>query len=146
MKNDKVAGPAGICAEMLKAFSDAGVQLVADLANNMIRNGSIPSDWKNSFIHIYKGKGDAVIRDNCRGLKLLDHVMKVIERVMEKINRERVFIDDMQFGFMPGRGTTDAIFILRQSQEKYLAKNRKLYFAFVDLEKALDQAPRKGIW
>ena len=131
---------------MLKAFGDAGVQLVADLANNMIRNGSIPSDWKNSLIHIYKGKGDAVIRDNCRGLKLLDHVMKVIERVMEKINRERVFIDNMQFGFMPGRGTTDAIFILRQSQEKYLVKNRKLYFAFVDLEKALDQVPRKGIW
>ena len=38
--------------------------------------------------------------------------MKGIERVIEKIIRERISIDDMQFGFMPGRGTTDAIFIL----------------------------------
>ena len=51
----------------------------------------------------------------------------------------------MQFGFMPGWGTTNAIFILRQLQEKYLAKNRKLYFAFVDLEKAFDRVLRKVI-
>ena len=72
--------------------------------------------------------------------------MKGIERVIEKIIRERISIDDMQFGFMPGCGTTDAIFILRQLQEKHLAKNKKLYFAFVDLEKAFDRVPRKVIW
>ena len=52
----------------------------------------------------------------------------------------------MQFGFMPGRGTTDAIFILRQLQEKHLAKNKKLSFAFVDLEKVFDRISRKVIW
>ena len=36
----------------------------------------------------------------------------------------------MQFGFMPGKGTTDAIFIMRQVQEKHQAK-KKLYYAFV---------------
>ena len=85
-------------------------------------------------------------REVTTGLKLLDHAMKGIERVIEKIIRERISIDDMQFGFMPGRGTTDAIFILRQLQEKHLAKNKKLYFAFVDLEKAFDRVPRKVIW
>ena len=146
MKNGKAAGPSGIVTEMLKASGDTGVRLVADLANDMIRNGTIPSDWENNYIiNIYKGKGDALIRDNYRGLKLLDHVIKVIERVMEKIIREKVFIDNMQFDFIPGRDTTDAIFTLRQLQEKHLAKNRKLYFAFVDLEKAFDRVPRKVI-
>ena len=147
MKTGKAAGPSGIVAEMLKASGDTGARLVAELANDMIRNGAIPSDWEDSFIiNIYKGKGDALERGNYRGLKLLDHVMKGIERVIEKIIRERISIDDMQFGFMPGRGTTDAIFILRQLQEKHLAKNKKLYFAFVDLEKAFDRVPRKVIW
>ena len=36
--------------------------------------------------------------------------MKVIERVFERRMREIVEIDKRQFGFMPGRGTTDAIF------------------------------------
>ena len=49
-----------------------------------------------------------------------------------------VSIDDSQFGFVPGRGTTDAIFVVRQLQEKYLAANKRLYMAFVDLEKAFD--------
>ena len=77
-------------------------------------------------------------RGNYRGLKLLDHALKVIERVVVKIVRKQVNIDDMQFGFMPGRGTTDAIFILRQLQEKYISKDKQLFFAFVDLEKAFD--------
>ena len=52
----------------------------------------------------------------------------------------------MQFGFMLGRGTTDATFILRQTREKYIGKNRNIYFAFVDLEKAFDRVPRKVLW
>ena len=49
-------------------------------------------------------------------------------------------IDAMQFGLMPGKRMTDAIFIVQQMQEKYGCK-RKLYFAFVDLEKAFDREP-----
>ena len=75
----------------------------------------------------------------------MDQVLKVVERVLEKQIRSEIYTDDMQFGFMPGRGTTDAIFILRQMQEKYLGKNKKLYFAFVDLEKAFDRLPREVI-
>lgn len=39
-----------------------------------------------------KGKGDNLIRGKYRGLKLLDHALKGIERVMEKIIWERAFI------------------------------------------------------
>ena len=69
-------------------------------------------------------------RGNYRGLKLIEQVMKVLERVVEGLIRQRVEIDEMQCGFMSGRGTTDAIFIVRQLQEKHLAANKPLYMAF----------------
>ena len=50
MKTGKAAGPSGIVSEMLKAAGEAGARLVADLANVMIRNCDMPSDWEDSYI------------------------------------------------------------------------------------------------
>ena len=85
-------------------------------------------------------------RSNYRGLKLIEQVMKVLERIVDGLIRQVVSIDDSQFGFVPGRGTTDAIFVIRQLQEKYLAANKRLYMAFLDLEQAFDRVPPKVIW
>jgi len=51
----------------------------------------------------------------------------------------------MQFGFMKGKGITDAIFMARQMQKNFRVKAKKLYFGFVDLEKAFDRVPREVI-
>jgi hypothetical protein len=64
------------------------------------------------MVNVYKEKDDALERRSYKGIKLLDHGMKVLECVIEKKVRGRVSIDDMQFGFRPGRGTTNAIFIV----------------------------------
>jgi hypothetical protein len=48
-----------------------------------------------------------------------------------------------KFGFRQGRGTTDAIFIVRQIQETFLAQKKTYgWIAFVYLEKAFDRVPR----
>ena len=59
-------------------------------------------------------------------MKLLEHGVKVAERVLEK-RLHRMFVDEMQFGFMPERETIDAVFILGRLQEKYHAKRKKMY-------------------
>ena len=51
-------------------------------------------------------------------------------------------IYNMQFGFMPRKGATDVISIMRQVQEKHQAKKKKLYYVFVDLEKTFDRVPK----
>ena len=133
--------------EMIKAAGDTGATMIRDLATAIIRDGKVPTDWEESFIVcLYKGKGDALDRGNYRGLKLTEQAMKILERIVDGLIRHVVSIDDSQFGFVPGRGTTDAIFVVRQLQEKYLAVNKRLYMAFVDLEKAFDRVPRKVIW
>ena len=80
-------------------------------------------------MNCFKNKSNAIERENYRGLKLLEHMMKVFE----------------MFAFIPGKGTMNVIFIARQLQERYLEKKKKLFFAFVDLEKASDQVPREVV-
>ena len=146
MASGKAAGPSDIVAEMLKPVGESGA-IVRHLIEDIISEGRIPTDWQESYIvNLYKGKGDALNRGNYRGLKLIDQVMKVLERVVESLIRQRVEIDEMQCGFMSGHGTTDAIFIVRQLQEKHLTANKPLCMAFVDLEKAFDRVPRDVIW
>ena len=127
MKGGKAPDPSGIMVEMIQAAGDMGTSMIRDLAAAIIRDGKEPSDWEQSFIVcLYKGKGDALERGNYCGLKLTEQVMKVLERIVDSRIRQLVSIDDSQFGFVPGRGTTDAIFVVRQLQEKYLAATQWL--------------------
>ena len=147
MKNNKAAGPSGVVADMLKAAGEAGTRWITDICNRVVKEGRIPEDWcKSWMVNVYKGKGDALQCGSYRGIRLLEHALKVLERVIEARVRKIVKIDDMQFGFMPERGTMDAIFIVRQLQEKFLGKNKDLWMAFVDLEKAFDRVPREVVW
>ena len=78
-----------------------------------------------------------------RGVKLLEHAMKIVERVRERRVQTLLNLNKMQFGFMSGKGIVDAIFIVRRMQEEYQKKNKKLCMYFVDMEKAFDRVPRK---
>ena len=51
----------------------------------------------------------------------------------------------MQMGVTREKETADAIFVTRHIQEKFIDKNKQLYYAFIDLEKAFDWAPRKVV-
>ena len=63
--------------------------------------------------------------------------------IVDVLIRQVVSIDDSQSRFVPGRGTIVAIFVVWQLQEKYLAVDKRLYMAFVDL---VDCVPWKIIW
>ena len=47
--------------------------------------------------------------------------------------------------FVLRRRTVDAVFVLRRLSEKFRAKNKNLFFIFVDLENTFDRVPREII-
>ncbi|KAK3539601.1 hypothetical protein QTP70_010244 [Hemibagrus guttatus] len=95
---------------------------------------------------IFKNKGDVQSCSNYRGIKLMSHTMKLWERVVEARFRKVVEICEQQYGFMPRKSTTDAIFSLRILMEKYRDGQRELHCVFVDLEKVYDRVPREELW
>ncbi|VDO78018.1 unnamed protein product [Heligmosomoides polygyrus] len=102
----------------------------------------MPDDWRNStIVPIFKQKGDASECSNYRGIKLISHTMKIYERLVDSRLRVMVPFSQVQWGSMPERSTTDAIFIDRQVMEKYREKRRPCYLAFLDLEKAYGRLP-----
>ena len=55
-------------------------------------------------------------------------------------------IGESQFGFRPGRGTVDAIFIARQIIEKAKEHQVPIHFNFIDFKAAFDTIWRKALW
>ena len=147
MNIEKAAGPSGVTVELLNACKKESVRRLAEVAHNMLKGNKMPESWRKSdLIPIFKGKGDVRSCGNYRSIKLLEHGIKVAERIFERRLRKVVKLDEMQMVFMPNRGMTDAIFIMRQLLEKYEMAGRDLYMVFVDLEKAFDRVAKEVIW
>ncbi|KAI5102156.1 MAM and LDL-receptor class A domain-containing protein 1 [Silurus meridionalis] len=72
--------------------------------------------------------------------------MKLWERVVEARLREEVTFCKKQYGFMPKKSTTDALFALKMLMEKYREGQKGLHCVFVDVEKAYDRVPREELW
>ena len=147
MKCGKAVGSDEIPVEVLKCLGQLGVVTLCKLFNRIMTTECMPSAWRNSIlVPIFKEKGDVQEFKNYRGIKLLTHTSKIREKVVDRRLRECTEIHESQFGFMPGRSTTDAIFILKQTTEKHLEGQKDIIVTFIDLEKAYDRVPREEIW
>ena len=148
LKMRKAPGICGIVPETLKAGGEVMVEWMVKLFNLVWRVGVVPGDWiKAVIIPIFK-KGSRLDCANYRGISLLSIVGKVFGRILNE--RVKAITDvkvmDEQGGFRAGRGCNDQIFVVKQIVEKTIEKNKKIYMAFVDLEKAYDNVSREKLW
>ncbi|KAI5623886.1 hypothetical protein C0J50_16567 [Silurus asotus] len=147
MKSGKSVGPDDIPVEAWRCLGEMAVEFLTRLFNRILEGEKMPEEWRRSvLVPIFKHKGDVQTCSNYRGIKLISHTMKLWERVVEARLREEVTICEQQYGFMPRKSTTDALFALRMLMEKYREGQKELHCVFVDLEKAYDRVPREELW
>ena len=128
----KALGPDDITTEMLVAAGGRGVMEITNLANMMYSESRVPEQmYESIFITIPKVKGTATI--TC-------HVTKLVLRVIMNRIRGRTLSDfsEVRYGFMPDRGTRNAIFVLSRLVERMIEKQKDVYVCFIDYSKAFD--------
>lgn len=134
LKNNKSAGSDGIPAELLKAAGTNFNSTFHQLLYKIWNAENMPEEWNHSIICPIHKKGDKNECSNYRGISLLNIAYKVFAFILCERLKPHVIriVGDYQCGFMPGRGTSDQIFTLRQ----ILEKTQEFQFHFVDLNSA----------
>ena len=121
MKKGKAPGCSGLPIDLIKHLGESGVDMVHEILKRVWEDEQMPKEWKKSeIVPIYKQKGDPLECGNFIGIKLLEHRLKIFEKILERRLRKLITVNNMQFGFSPGKGTTDAVFIILQLKEKHL--------------------------
>ena len=89
MKNGKTSRPTRIVKKHL-AVSPHRKQVVLQIANEILNRKDMPHDWKTSTVVPFIKKKGGMDCASYRGVKLLEHGMKVIERLREERLRRLV--------------------------------------------------------
>lgn len=149
MKNAKTPGTDSLPSEIYKYGGPHINNRLFELILKIWECEVVPQDWRDASIcKLYKGKGDIADCGSYRGISLLSAAGKILAHIINTRLSQHAesMLPETQCGFRPGRGTVDAIFVVRQIQEKCLEQYRPLYMCFVDLEKAFDRVPREALW
>ena len=76
--------------------------------------------------------------------KLLEHAMTIVARVVERRNRELINVDEIRFYFIPVRGITAALFVVRGIPKEYRDKERvKKGMCYVDIKNRFDRVSKR---
>ena len=149
LKNNKASGADGIPAEVLKCGGEALAAELHAVFELCWHTHCLPQDFKDAnIITLYKNKGSRQDCNSYRGFSLLSVAGKVLSRVLLprlQIIADRVLLES-QCGFRASRSTIDAVFTLRQLQEKCIEQQCPLYVAFIDMTKAFDLVSRSGLF
>jgi hypothetical protein len=119
--------------------------------NAALNSGEVLKDFKDVIITVLFKKGVKTDCDNYRGISLINHWGKVLERLIQ--NRLLPFalsikdcIPESQCGFLPGRSTVDALLVSRILASNAIERGIKLFKCFIDLTKAYDRVDRNNLW
>jgi len=104
----------------------------------------------SALVPVPKPKGSASNLDDHRGIAVGSALAKLYSIILLKRLDKWAEGNGMrakgQAGFRNGRGTLDNAFVLNHLIEKYRAKKKPLYAAFIDFRKAYDSIDRSRLW
>ena len=153
MKTGKAPGPDGLSIEFYKNMPEnVLLPLLSKLYNIIMEKGKFPEKWCQAIIcPLYKGKGSKHLKNNYRGISLLNVIGKVFTKVLNNrfVNwtEKNELLKYEQIGYRQGFSTVDHLFSMQAIVQKYLTRKAgRIYILYVDFSKAFDCIQHDILW
>ena len=84
MKIGKASGRVGVAIELFKADRDKCFKSLTNIFNDILVKDRLSEELiLSSLLPILKGKGDPLNPNSYRGIKLLEHALKLYQKVLD---------------------------------------------------------------
>ena len=84
MKSGKATKPSEVTVEMIIASGESGVKVMMKLCHRVLDSRGMPDEWKTNAIEpIFKEKCDVISCRLYKGVKLLQHAIKILKSARE---------------------------------------------------------------
>jgi hypothetical protein len=141
MRDKKAIGDNDVPGDVLKLLGDDGLKLMKELISSMY----VTEEWPRDFIEVttitLKNKPKATNCSDHRTISIISHTAKIVARILRRRIERKIedALREDQFGFRRGKGTRDAIGMLRIISERTLVIDEELCACFIDWQKAFDR-------
>ena len=120
--------------------------IIADLINKCFETGIFPNSLKKAIVLPLLKKDNPDLMSNYRPISLLPKLSKIIEKCLKSrlvyyFTRNNLF-NDVQFGFLTGKSTQDAIIHVTEKIYDNLNNHLSTLAVFIDFSKCFDTLNR----
>jgi hypothetical protein len=139
MRNKTATGDDDVPGDVLNLLGEGGLKIMSKLINTIYKTGEWPKDFTQFTMIALKKKPRATICSDHRTITLIAHTAKIVAKVLRRrIERKTEDVLGDQFVFRRGKGTRNAIGMLRKISERALEIDAKVCVCFIDWQKASD--------
>lgn len=145
LNRGRAPGLDGIPLELVEVAFETNKRLFLHIANSCLARGVFPSRWKVASLVLFNKEGkDGKDPSSYRPICLLPAWSKVLDRLV--VNRllyhlmSRGLMAPNQFGFIPGRGTEDAIAAVYETVKAHWSNGLCTCLISLDVKSAFNNA------
>ena len=141
MKTDKAIGNDEIRVETVRNLGNTGLDMLQKLFNEVYESGKWDNKMMEStFIPLPK-KPKAIDSSNFRKISIMNHSTKFLLQIHINGLKNAIHaeVNECQYGFMPDKGTRNAVYVLNWIAERSKQVQKRVFCCFIVYTKAFDR-------
>lgn len=142
LKDETATGFDQLSVKLIKSISRFILNPIIFIYNKSLKEGIFPSQFKTTIVKPIFKNGNKKLVNNYRPISMINNLAKILEKIVK--TRLMAFLENNkllsknQYGFRPGLGTTDALYMVSKNIYDALDNNKKTIAVFLDFAKAFD--------